>query len=728
MSAAVLQRSRRATAGKRIASLIGQAAEDDDAFWSHKIWSEGGGGFSRGNEDDGSSDASGSDESDGERSYHASDEDSEVAVDTFDSDFDESESESESEDAEAELLAEERAEKRAAKAGVGLMKRGRGAIKQKRVLGEGWNAGLALNWFPAGDGTLSSTFTGDASAVSTSAAPLMATSLPATVAPSTIPTAQFPALNTQCVAPTGKSASTPLSATSAAPPTQLELKFPTQQTTTQHSIQTSAQTIVSIPTVRPPSPSRKRNLRAGTLTKTITTVQQSEVAQKVTKQRSEAVKANQKQHKGKRHFTQEEMILEALKETEVENNKWLLGRKRKKEAVQEEVKQNAIGASGNIVERSYSRRGGCNVISFMDMERLPHIFTQQAQLPTTHRGSSKRKRSNSESSRNSDTKKQSIEKCVITGKEARYRDPKTMMGYYDLEAFKELRRRADAGLLKSKHNSGTKNSFRGKSFRRDRTIMASTSTTSAIKVMVTQNGTPVSPPETDPNSNSNNVDIASNKFPTKRGPPLLPEAALSRSAGQSRFKNGSILHSGESIAVTTQTVTKNGETTGTNFESTHVNGQTMPNATIQTSVPLASNNGSNHSSTVFPSRKSPRTPKPSAKVLDKKSSNQSQQAHRAVEKKSTKVDGEVSQSSSNNLDKVGNAKTLQLSEDSLRADSSPTNIPKQTANPSRSKVNLAPDTTNSIGLSRTIENANEPGSRRGSCGDTNISSSKEIAA
>ena len=43
--AAVLERSRRSTAGKRMSTLVGQAQDDDDTFWSHSIWSEGGGGF-----------------------------------------------------------------------------------------------------------------------------------------------------------------------------------------------------------------------------------------------------------------------------------------------------------------------------------------------------------------------------------------------------------------------------------------------------------------------------------------------------------------------------------------------------------------------------------------------------------------------------------------------------------------------------------------------------------
>jgi len=37
------------------------------------------------------------------------------------------------------------------------------------------------------------------------------------------------------------------------------------------------------------------------------------------------------------------------------------------------------------------------------------------------------------------------DRCIITGKIARYRDPKTGKTYHDVTAFKELRRRLEAG-------------------------------------------------------------------------------------------------------------------------------------------------------------------------------------------------------------------------------------------------------------------------------------------
>lgn len=609
MPSAVLERSRRATAGKRLASLIGQAAEDDDAFWSHKIWSEGRGGFSsRKEKDDNSSGGSGSgessDESDGEGSYHASDEDSAAAVDQFDSDFDESESSSDEEDAEAELLAQERKDKKAAHVaatGAGRQKpvgKGRGAVKAKRVLGEGWNAGLVLNWFPAGNGVAGS---GPVS----SAAPLVpVSSAQSAGVPSAQPTARPLISAVKSAAAATTTTIQPIPSSFGCQTSILDRKLPAapmplnQATVQTNSIPSQPTALPKPITARPESPSRKRNLRAGTLSKTIATAQQSEISDKVTKQRSTVAKESAKQ--GKRHFTQEEMILEALKETEVENNKWILGRKRKKEMAQEEVKQNNSVGSGNVVERFYSRRGGSNVISFMDMERLPDILTRQhhMQSTTTSRRcvSPKRKRSNSEGSKASETSPSRVTaKCVITGKEAIYRDPKTMLGYHDLEAFKELRRRADAGLLPA---SGTKSNRDKKrqSFPKNRTMMASTSAKASVKVMVTQNGTPVSPPEVVADAAKSTVMIRNQTpsieaFPTKKSPPLLPEGVVTSNAVQVVSMNS------------------------TDSNIVALANQAFSNSITAVPTTVSSASIDDTTSSVFPARKSPRKPKPSAKVL-----------------------------------------------------------------------------------------------------------------
>lgn len=81
--------SKRATRGKRMNSLVGEAAEEDNEFWGHEVWQEG----------------EGSDE----ESFRTVDE--EDKPDEFDSDF----NESESEDDEEEDLEEERAAQKGGK-------------------------------------------------------------------------------------------------------------------------------------------------------------------------------------------------------------------------------------------------------------------------------------------------------------------------------------------------------------------------------------------------------------------------------------------------------------------------------------------------------------------------------------------------------------------------------------------------------------------------------------
>jgi len=646
--AAVLERSRRATAGKRLATLVGQAADEDDTFWSHAIWSEGRGGFSSGkgdkrngeDEDDGEgSDGESSDGSltDGEGSYHASDEDPEAAVDLFDSDFNESESDSEEEmDVEGELLREEKREKRAvhdsrvAKHGRrgGPGRGNRGAIKAKRVLGEGWNSGLVLNWFANGEGGRSSYALASSTSV---AADGFANSASVATVSSNTPTALPTSTTTQ---------SAPIQSTAVSSQTMTAQPLPAQPAPNQTVSIANSIPIAPSNSLKPIHHSRsqeiqprKRNLRAGTLSKTIDTVQQSEENEKLTAKRSQIAKATL--NKGKRAYTQEEMILESIQSTEVMNNKWLLGRKRRKEATDEDTTKTSTG-NGNVVERFYSRRGGCNVISFMDVERLPDILTR----PT-----------------NGGKRKQSIDSaattCAITGKEARYRDPKTMLGYYNLEAFKELQRRADAGLLnKSKARCR---------FPKDRTMMACTSDVSSIKVMVSQFGTPVSPPEMKLEVKSNGINIA--QIPTKRAP---------------------------------EEVTSNGVTEANLAAAKPTcDGSIMPILTkSNVSITSPGNNGSSTTNTMIPSRKSPRKPKPSAKVLaDPASSN-----HLLF----------TQQATASNTINFDNAPALpNLSKNIAPATSTKTD---QTINPPRSTTpKLAPETA--IRVNQKIKMVHEPDSK-----------------
>ena len=441
VKAAVLERSRRSTAGKRMSSLVGKAQEDEDAFWSHSIWSESGGGFSSGrkrqrdDDDDSSSGSSssgsGSDDSDslsdGEGSFRMSDEESDAAVDQFDSDFDESESDDEEEGGEGaterELIAEERRQKasqrkkrqQVAFQGKGssgrdlIGKKKKGAMTKRGPTGEGWNAGLVLNWpSPAGE-------LGQAQAVAKTAA------------------AQ------QLTAPISGSSSIPVaSGNSSVLPQQsqhVELKQPLPPADA--APKTMQQTTSSIATkTKSKITAKEHNLRAGATSK-------QKASAKV---KAPAVIEKKSTSEKKPQFTQEELIIEAIKSTETENSKWLSARKRVKEeeAHLENAMAKAKAITHNPVSRFHSRRGCTNTLTFMDMDHLPDILTRAHPRKTSFGDSTSRsprkRRSDSTASQGSSSSPDAIEreptKCVITGKVARYRDPKTMLGDYDLDAVK----------------------------------------------------------------------------------------------------------------------------------------------------------------------------------------------------------------------------------------------------------------------------------------------------
>mmetsp|Transcript_19973 Transcript_19973/g.22853 ORF Transcript_19973/g.22853 Transcript_19973/m.22853 type:complete len:780 (+) Transcript_19973:220-2559(+) len=118
-------------------------------------------------------------------------------------------------------------------------------------------------------------------------------------------------------------------------------------------------------------------------------------------------------------FTQEELLLEAVTKTEPENERWLLGRKRAFAEV--EATQKLIQNSSNykLISRYISKRGSYISLTFSDMDAVPAILQPSIEPP----------------------KQVSPVVCVISGEPARYKDPKTGMGYENLVAFQELRRR-----------------------------------------------------------------------------------------------------------------------------------------------------------------------------------------------------------------------------------------------------------------------------------------------
>lgn len=537
-----------------MASLVGKAQEDDDTFWSHPVWGETGGGFSKGKKRkrDGDGDSSSDDdddsaESDGEGSYRMSEDDSSAAADQFDSDFNESESSSDSDgegEEEVDLRAQERkdaASKRkknqrlsgqittavglhVKSAGRELMKRksGKGSGVAKRgPRGEGWNAGLVLNWPPQQQQQVG----GAVGVLHASAAlPTAISALPTASPQSTTLTSQATTIP-DAVAPTSVAftQSTPAATTIQSQPTASAV--PTQTDTNN-----LAPPLLPAPVATKSlskSPTRKRNLRAGTLSKTIATSQSIAKSEQLTQQRQAVI--SEKKHHQKRHFTQEELILEAVKITEAENAKWLNARKRSKEEATKmentlagNGKKTSMGATP--VSRFHSRRGCSNTLTFMDMDHLPEILTRQHNsLSGASLGESSssampvsKRRSPGKTDRKSAEAPKAVEKnvtkCAITGKVARYRDPKTMLGYYDIDAFKELRRRLEAGELsisipdrKSKKSQSSPVPVEKSSsatatthfpFAEDKpTMSAKTPAGSEVAVMVTQGGLPVSPPE-----------------------------------------------------------------------------------------------------------------------------------------------------------------------------------------------------------------------------------------
>lgn len=347
VEAAVLQRGRRATAGRRLTTLTGQAAEDDTAFWGHDTWGE---------EDDGS--------------FRESDEDSEQRVDTFDSDFDDDEAEEADNEkekaaaAEAEIARQER-EDRKKKRGFAEPSKKRPTMR--RIVGEGLNAGIVLN------------------------APGQAPVRPAvTVARSTGgKTSAMAAANFATLAATRK----PRRSTSQS---KYSSRYRSaKQTNDGEASQAVQQAVEPAPQLGQPPSNNKRKLTA-------------------------AERAGDK--KKPKRFAQEELLLEAIHQTEPENRRWILERQRN-QTEKDEAHQHAMDRknqnSGKLVERYTSRRGALNLVHFPSMDHVPDILKGQKPVKAPSK----------------------TVRCVITGQPARYRDPRTGLPYYDSAAFKEIRRR-----------------------------------------------------------------------------------------------------------------------------------------------------------------------------------------------------------------------------------------------------------------------------------------------
>ncbi len=422
---AVLEREKRKTAGRRMSALVGQAAKNDEEFWTHSTWKDA---------NDGGNDVASDDDS-----FHDSDEESEAKVDTFDSDFDDSENDDDDGTEggeEEEVLREEKrdkARKRAEKgkqkmfdivnAGRELMQKRKNSAQRKRALrGDDVNAGLILN-MPG-------------------AAPIVRN------------------INRRIHVKTNGSNSTATAATPivVAPPAPLVAKQSNTTSTvlpTRRSSRSKTQKFSVAEVVSGTFGGTKRSLRTSTLNNTIETSTNTSARQEQTQTRTKnEQQLSSSKPKSKRRYTQEELLIEAVEKTEAENQRWLLGRKRM--MVEESIKADMEKKFGGqrksvvkVVEKFNSRRGCFNTLTFPEMDHVPEIFT---------RGSTRSRASASIDSTNGKKNTKDLDwrlleidrvrkenTCVITGKRARYRDPKSNMGYHDLDAFRELRRRLDAG-------------------------------------------------------------------------------------------------------------------------------------------------------------------------------------------------------------------------------------------------------------------------------------------
>jgi len=138
--------------------------------------------------------------------------------------------------------------------------------------------------------------------------------------------------------------------------------------------------------------------------------------------------AASKKRRRRESYKQEELLLEAVHQTEPLNQRWLLARKRVQDSTAEQQQEAAAlrdkHNAGSVVQKYHSRRGCLITLTFPNMDQVPALLTHSSSIPQV----------------------QQVDKnCVITNKPARYKDPKTNLGYHDLEAFRELRRRLNAG-------------------------------------------------------------------------------------------------------------------------------------------------------------------------------------------------------------------------------------------------------------------------------------------
>lgn len=418
-------------------SLVGKALEDDDAFWTHETWNE---------------------EDSGNDSFHDSDEDSDLKKDEFDSDFDDSETDNEADEEaagraeELELQKSERKSKQRKGNYVDISrpvavlqpKGGRKGRGGKRVMGEGVNAGIALNFPPpsalpppalqAGL-TLSSTAPSGVAdyPLQTSSIPIQSATFAAAASATATSTATSAAADGSTIMGHLPTADTSLAAAVPPPsPVKSNRKF-------------------SDPVLPRSSLASSRERRS---THGIRKLRENRSTPASDKPLRGPTRTNSGGTKRKRRYAQEELLLESVHQTESENLRWLLARKRTQDQHDKDHKDATAHLrdrhrGSRVIERFHSRRGCLITLTFPEMDAVPEILTRRRQ-PQSHQDQPQQCQSpqsldEQPSSSSCNARKQQFV-CVITGKPARYRDPLTNHPYYDLNAFRELRRRHELGL------------------------------------------------------------------------------------------------------------------------------------------------------------------------------------------------------------------------------------------------------------------------------------------
>ncbi len=427
-----------------MAVLGAKMAEEDEAFWGHETWAD--------------------DDDSGNESFHESDEDSALRKDVFDSDFNDSESDNEDEEVaageaeEREIRKRERASKSMAYkfpgAKLGGQKRGRrgfpGGIK--RVIGEGSNAGIVLNLPPESHNSLA--YIASIEARHSALPPLAPMQTQQfTVLQSTIPTAAA-STETKIAAIGTNSVQQP---TIAPPPM-------------------SAARLVTAPTIKAkdktkPAPIRKqtrsmkvsvresrsthgpRKLRGRGDASAATKAQAMTLSTRSNKSSGGNTSDTVSRATKRKKYAQEELLLEAVHETEPENQRWLHGRKRVLDQHNQSKDSNILRdqhRGKKVIQKFHSRRGCLITLTFPEMDAVPEILTRRHESTKQPQqkivGDERQESSEVPSPTTTQHQQQNSTLCVITGKTGKYKDPLTKLPYHDLAAFRELRRRHKEGI------------------------------------------------------------------------------------------------------------------------------------------------------------------------------------------------------------------------------------------------------------------------------------------